>query len=403
MKKILVLNSGSTSVKFQLFAIEGKYHQVLAKGLAERIGIDNSQLTLFLGEAPRQVIRRNFPDHNTAVKAILDSLLSSVLQSLDELCAVGHRMGHGGEYFNKSVIINEDVMSKIYETADLLPLHSPAFIKGIKVMQSLLPNIPQVATFDSAFHQTMPEEAYLYSLPLEQYREHRIRRYGFHGTSHFYVTQKAAEMLGGSGRFISCHLGGGASITAVKDGKSIDTSMGFTPAAGIMMGTRAGDIDPYIPLHIMKTQNKTPDEINDMLNKQSGLAGISGGYSDLRDIEEQYLAGNSRAVTAVNVYVYNIIKYIGAYVAALDGLDALIFTAGVGENSSFIRKKICDRLSYLGISLDDNANRQRGTACLISTPASFVKVLIIPTNEELVIAEDTYALTTNEEKITRIA
>lgn len=392
MKKILVLNSGSTTLKYQLFAMHEDSHEVIAKGMAERIGIENSQISIQIRDSEKITKSLEIPNHETAVKEAFALLLAGALENMDELVAVGHRIGHGGEYFDKSVIIDDDVMAKIHDNVDLLPLHGPAFIHGIKAISNMLPNMTQVATFDSAFHQSMPKEAFLYALPLEQYEKHRIRRYGFHGTSHAYVSSVAAKMLGHKGKFISCHLGGGASITAIKDGKSIDTSMGFTATAGIPMGTRCGDIDSYIPLYIMKTQNKTIDEVNNMLNKNSGLHGLSDGYSDLRDLEQQYLAGNEKSITAVDTYVYNIIKYIGSYIAALGGIDALIFTAGVGENSSFIRKKICDKLGYLGIKLDDVSNSKRGITIKISSHDSKVDVLVIPTNEELVIATDTYNL-----------
>ncbi len=405
MTKILVINSGSTSVKFQLFEASANTYEVIAKGLAERIGLEDSLLTISIRGKDKQVFKQALSNHEAALKIIIQALLDGAVKSLDEITAVGHRLGLGGEYFDKSVIIDKDVMSKIYDTVDFLPLHGKAFVLGIEAVSALLPQITQVATFDSAFHQTMPKEAYLYAIPSEQYEKHHIRRYGYHGTSHKYVAQEAAKLLGHSGKFISCHLGGGASITAIDNGKSVDTSMGFTPTSGILMGTRSGDIDPYIPLHIMKTQNKTADEVNAMLNKESGLYGLSGGYSDLRDIEARYLAGDEKAITAVDVLVHGILKYIGAFIAVLGGIDALIFTAGAGENSSFLRKKICDRLAYLGLNLNDEANRRRGEAAIISTADSKLAVLVIPTNEELMIARDTYNLTAGsaEEELTLTA
>ncbi len=405
MTKILVINSGSTSVKFQLFEASANTYEVIAKGLAERIGLEDSLLTISIRGKDKQVFKQALSNHEAALKIIIQALLDGAVKSLDEITAVGHRLGLGGEYFDKSVIIDKDVMSKIYDTVDFLPLHGKAFVLGIEAVSALLPQITQVATFDSAFHQTMPKEAYLYAIPYEQYEKHHIRRYGYHGTSHKYVAQEAAKLLGHSGKFISCHLGGGASITAIDNGKSVDTSMGFTPTSGILMGTRSGDIDPYIPLHIMKTQNKTADEVNAMLNKESGLYGLSGGYSDLRDIEARYLAGDEKAITAVDVLVHGILKYIGAFIAVLGGIDALIFTAGAGENSSFLRKKICDRLAYLGLNLNDEANRRRGEAAIISTADSKLAVLVIPTNEELMIARDTYNLTAGsaEEELTLTA
>ena len=392
MTKILVINSGSTSVKFQLFEASGTHYEIIAKGLAERIGINDSLLTVSIRGSEKQTFKQDLPDHETALKAIINALLNGAVKSLAEISAVGHRLGLGGEYFDKSVIIDKDVMDKIYDTVDFLPLHGKAFVRGIEAVTAMLPEITQVATFDSAFHQTMPKEAFLYALPYEQYEKHHIRRYGYHGTSHKYVAEEAARMLGHNGKFITCHLGGGASITAIDNGRSIDTSMGFTPAAVILLGTRSGDIYPYFPIHIMKTQNKTADEVNAMLNKESGLYGLSGGYSDLRDIEARYLAGDEKAITAIDVYVHSILKYIGGFIAVLGGIDALIFTAGAGENSSFLRKKICDRLTWLGITLDETANRRRGEAVAISTPDSRVAVLVIPTNEELMIARDTYQL-----------
>lgn len=395
MKKILVLNSGSSTLKYQLFLADGSQFTILAKGLVERIGTDRSSISCVHGNAPKQTRSVDLPDHEAAIKEVLNILLGHELANIGELTAVGHRMGHGGEYFDKSVVIDEDVMAKIYDTMDLLPLHGAAFVHGVEAITHLLPNVKQVATFDSAYHQTMPKEAFLYALPIEQYEKHRIRKYGFHGTSHCYVAQEAARLLGFNGRFISCHLGNGASVTAIKDGKSIDTTMGFTPMVGMMMGTRCGDIDAYVPFHIMKTQHKTMDEVNNMLNKESGMLGLSG-YSDMRDIEEHYLSGDERVMTAVNVYVYQLVKHIGSFIAALGGLDALIFTAGIGENSSFIRKLVCDKLRYAGIYLDDKANHVKAQEAVISRLDSPVKALVIPTNEELMIAKDTYLLLNDE-------
>lgn len=401
MKKILVLNSGSSSVKYQLFQVEGGSFTVLAKGLIERIGLPNSVISYSTQTEPKRSEMVDFPTHEEAIREMLQVLLRHTLKSLDEIDAVGYRMGHGGEYFDKSVVIDENVKEKIYATVDLLPLHGKAFVLGMEAITRLLPHIQQVAAFDTAFHQTMPKEAFLYALPVEQYTKHHIRKYGFHGTSHAYIAQRAAEMLGKQGRFISCHLGSGASITAINNGKSVDTTMGFTPMVGMIMGTRCGDIDAYLPLHIMKTQGKSMDEVNTMLNKESGMLGLAG-YSDMREVEEHYIAGDERAITAVNVYVHQLVKHIGAFVAVLGGLDALIFTAGIGENSPFIRKLVCKRLEYLGLSLDENANHARGEEKVISTPHSKVSVLLIPTNEELMIAKDTYNLlqdADDEEKV----
>ena len=392
MKKILVLNSGSSSLKFQLFETDGKEYKVVIKGLAERIGISGSNISYSTNENDKQTLDIVLDNHKTTLKAILDILLENSLASIDELWAVGHRLGHGGEYFDKSVVIDDDVMEKIYETKDLLPLHGNAFVHGIEAMRSLLPEIKQVATFDSAFHQTMPKEAYLYALPLEQYEKFHIRRYGFHGTSHYYVSRQLLKIMPNASKIISCHLGSGSSITAIKDGKSIDTSFGFAASCGVTMGTRCGDIDAYVPLYIMQTQNKTADEVNQMMNKESGLCALSGGYSDTRDIEKKYYEGDEKAITAINIYVHNAVKYIGAYMAEMGGVDAIIFTAGIGENSSFLRQKICERLKFMGIEIDPEANKKRSQFVELSLPESKVKVFVIPTNEELVIAQDTYNL-----------
>lgn len=392
MKKILVLNSGSSSLKYQLFNVDGDKYEVVAKGNAERIGIYGSFVSIKIGDGDKIIKDVALPSHNEAIREVLNLLLNGALKSLDELDGVGHRVVQGGSFFDKSVLITDEVLKKIDELSILAPLHNPAAVLGIKAVKNALPNIKQVAAFDTAFHQSMPKEAYLYPLPIEQYEAHQIRRYGAHGTSHQYVARRAAELLGRDGKFITCHLGNGASISAVDHGKCRDTSMGFTPLAGIMMGTRCGDIDPYIPLHIMKYQRKTVDEVNDLLNKQSGMLGLSG-FSDNRDVEAKYLAGDEKAKTAMEVYVHTIIRFIGSYIAVLGGVDAIIFTAGIGENSPLLRKMLCERLSYLGIKLVDEANNKRGEEIEISTPDSKVKVFVIPTNEELVIAQDTVELT----------
>lgn len=392
MKKILVLNSGSSSLKYQLFNVDGDKYEVVAKGNAERIGIYGSFVSIKIGDGDKIIKDVALPSHNEAIREVLNLLLNGALKSLDELDGVGHRVVQGGSFFDKSVLITDEVLKKIDELSILAPLHNPAAVLGIKAVKNALPNIKQVAAFDTAFHQSMPKEAYLYPLPIEQYEAHQIRRYGAHGTSHQYVARRAAELLGCDGKFITCHLGNGASISAVDHGKCRDTSMGFTPLAGIMMGTRCGDIDPYIPLHIMKYQRKTVDEVNDLLNKQSGMLGLSG-FSDNRDVEAKYLAGDEKAKTAMEVYVHTIIRFIGSYIAVLGGVDTIIFTAGIGENSPLLRKMLCERLSYLGIKLVDEANNKRGEEIEISTPDSKVKVFVIPTNEELVIAQDTVELT----------
>lgn len=392
MKKILVLNSGSSSLKFQLFETDGSAYRVIIKGLAERIGIAGANISYQTENGLKETVNLVLDNHETTLKAIFDILLKTSLRSIDELWAVGHRLGHGGEYFDKSVIIDDEVMEKIYETKDLLPLHGNAFILGIEAMKKLLPDTKQIATFDSAFHQTMPKEAFLYALPLEQYEKYRIRRYGFHGTSHYYVSRELLKIMPSAKKIISCHLGSGSSITAIKDGKSIDTSFGFAASCGVTMGTRCGDIDPYIPLYIMKTQNKTADEVNLMMNKESGLLALSGGYSDTRDIEKKYNEGDERAITTVNIYVHNVVKYIGAYTAEMGGVDAIIFTAGIGENSTFLRQKICERLKFMGLEINHEANKIRSQFVELSTDDSKVKAFVIPTNEELVIAQDTYNL-----------
>ena len=390
MKKILVLNSGSSSLKYQLFNVEGDNYEVLAKGLADRIGIQGSNVVLKVGDN-KQTKEVSLPTHTEAIKEVLDMLLSGPLGSMDELSAVGHRVVHGGEVFKSSALITKEALQQIEELSELAPLHNPANVLGIKAVESLLPNVPQVAVFDTAFHQTMGKEAFLYALPDELYTKHKIRRYGFHGTSHAYVANEAAKLIGKEGKIITCHLGNGASISAVNNGKCVDTSMGFTPLAGVVMGTRSGDIDPYIPLHIMKNLGKSLDEVNALMNKQSGMLGVCG-FSDNRDVEANYLSGEERATNAMKVYIHNLLRYIGAYIAVLGGVDAIVFTAGVGENAALVRKMVIERLSYLGIGLNEENNNKRGQTIEISTPESKVKVFVIPTDEELMIAKDTMAL-----------
>lgn len=391
MKKILVLNSGSSSLKYQLFAVDGDKYDVIAKGLADRIGIDGSFVTIKIGEAEKVTKEVALPSHKEAIREVLALLLNGALNSVDELSGVGHRVVHGGEYFKESAFVTDKVIEQIDELSTLAPLHNPAAVLGLKAMKSLLPDVKQVVVFDTAFHQTMDKAAYLYALPIEQYEQHQIRRYGAHGTSHFYVAREAAKLIGKEGKIITCHIGNGASISAVENGKCVDTSMGFTPLAGVAMGTRSGDIDPYIPLHIMKTQGKSADDMNVMLNKQSGMLGLCG-FSDNRDIESAIAKGDEKAIVANDVYVHDILRFIGSYIAVLGGVDAIVFTAGVGENSSGLRKSLCERLSYLGITLDEEANKKRGEITEISTSDSKVKVFVIPTNEELVIAQDTVRL-----------
>lgn len=393
MDKILVLNSGSSSLKYQLFGVEGDKYEVIAKGLAERIGIDGAYVSIKVGDGEKVIKEMPLNSHQDAIKEVLNLLLQGPLTSLNELVGVGHRVVHGGEYYANSVLIDDEVIKRVTELCSLAPLHNPAGLLGIEAIKNLLPNVPQVAVFDTAFHQIMPEEAYRYALPKEQYTKYGIRRYGMHGTSHLFVSREAKKLIGNPehSKIITCHIGNGASISAVKDGKCIDTSMGFTPLAGVIMGTRSGDIDPFIPLYIMKTQNKTIEEVDNLLNKQSGMFGLCG-YSDNRDVEVKYYAGDSDAIMAMKTYSYSIVKYIGAYTAAMGGVDAIVFTGGVGENGSEVRKLVCERLAFMGIELDEEANKLRGKTVEISKTGSKVRVFVIPTNEELVIAQDTKKL-----------
>lgn len=392
MQKILVLNSGSSSLKYQLFEVDGDKYKVIAKGLAERIGIDGSKVCIKYADGTKKEVISPLPTHNEALKEVFNLLLDGAIEDLNEIAAVGHRVVHGGEIFKESVVINETIIKAIDDLSNLAPLHNPAAVLGIRAVQEALPNVAQTAVFDTAFHQTMPKEAFLYGLPLEQYTKHQIRRYGMHGTSHRYIAEETAKIIGENSRIIVCHLGNGASLSAIKDGKCIDTSMGFTPLAGIIMGTRSGDIDPYIPLHIMKEQGLSVDEVNTLLNKQSGMLGLTG-FCDMRDVEDAYLKGEKNAVIGMQAYVYNIVKFIGSYIAALGGVDAIVFTAGIGENSPIIRKLVLDRLSYLGIKINEEANNRRGQIEEISTADSTVKAFVIPTDEELMIVKDTVALT----------
>ena len=389
--KILVLNSGSSSLKYQLFDVNGDKYNVIAKGLAERIGIHGSMVSIKYANGEKKSVNVDLPTHNEALREVFNLLLDGVITNLAEISAVGHRVVHGGELFKSSALVDEKVIQEIDELSSLAPLHNPAAVLGLRAVQKALPDVPQVVAFDTAFHQTMPKEAFLYGLPLEQYTEHKIRRYGAHGTSHQFVAEECAKIIGKRGKIITCHLGNGASISAVENGKCQDTSMGFTPLAGVIMGTRCGDIDPYIPLHIMKYQNKSVDEVNTLLNKQSGMLGLSG-YSDMRDVEDKYLSGDKRAIEALQTYAYTLVKFIGSYIAILGGVDAIVFTAGIGENSPIIRKMVLERLSYLGIELDEANNNKRGDAVEITKAGSKVRAFVIPTNEELVIAQDTVRL-----------
>ena len=393
---ILVINCGSSSLKYQL--INSDSEAVLAKGLCERIGIDGSRIT-YQPEGGEKIVKESpMPTHTPAIQLVLEALTDSttgVIKSLDEVGAVGHRVVHGGEAFTSSTRITEETIAAIEACNDLAPLHNPANLIGIRACQELMPNTPMVAVFDTAFHQTMPEKAYLYGLPYEYYEKYKVRRYGFHGTSHSYVSKRAAEFLGkpyDNLKTIVCHLGNGSSISAVKNGESVDTSMGLTPLEGLVMGTRSGDIDPGVMQFLMHKENMDIDEMLNVLNKKSGVYGMSGVSSDFRDIENAANEGNKRAETALESFVYRVAKYVGAYAAAMGGVDAIAFTAGVGENDKITRKKVCDYLGFLGITIDDEANAKRGEEIVISTPDSKVSVLVIPTNEELAIARETLAL-----------
>ena len=393
---ILVINCGSSSLKYQL--INSDTEAVLAKGLCERIGIEGSMITYQPAGGEKEVTQSPMPTHTQAIQLVLDALTNEktgVIKSLAEVGAVGHRVVHGGEKFTTSTLLTDEAMAAIEECNDLAPLHNPANLIGIRACQELMPNVPMVAVFDTAFHQTMPEEAYLYGLPYEYYENYKVRRYGFHGTSHSYVSKKAAELAGKpyeEMKTIVCHLGNGASLSAVKNGKSVDTSMGLTPLEGLIMGTRSGDMDPAIMEYIAKKENLDIAGVMNVLNKKSGVLGVSGVSSDFRDLEEAAAAGNDRAAKALAAYNYRVVKYIGAYVAAMDGVDAIVFTAGLGENGKTMRKAVCEHLSYLGIKLDEEANNVRGKDIIISTPDSKVQVMVIPTNEELAIARETLAL-----------
>ena len=393
---ILVINAGSSSLKYQLLNPETQ--QVLAKGLCERIGIDGKFTYKPEGKQAVKEADVAMPTHSEAIKAVLDALVdkdNGVISSMKEIDAVGHRVVHGGEKFAKSVLITDEVMSAIEECNPLAPLHNPANIIGIKACQALMPGTPMVAVFDTAFHQTMPSEAYMYALPYEYYEKDKVRRYGFHGTSHKYVAQRAAAMLDKpieELKLISCHLGNGSSIAAVDGGKSVDTSMGFTPLAGLPMGTRCGDIDAGILQYLMNKYDMDIDQMLNVLNKKSGVEGLSLVGSDFRDLEKAAENGDQKAELARKKFSYEVRKYVGAYAAAMGGVDAVIFTAGVGENDHGIRELVCEGLGYMGLELDKAANNVRGKETVISPPDSKVKVLLIPTNEELMIAIDTAAL-----------
>ncbi|MEV9639919.1 acetate kinase [Mammaliicoccus sciuri] len=390
MPKILSVNAGSSSLKFQL--IEMATEEEITKGLFERVGMDNSIFSMTTNDKKIEKVL-DIADHSQAVSMLLEHLLSEgVVSSYDEIDGIGHRVVHGGEVFSDSVLITEEVIEKLEEISGFAPLHNPANIVGIKAFKEALPNLPAVAIFDTAFHQTMPEKAFLYALPYEYYEKFGIRKYGFHGTSHKYVTERAAKILNRpleDTRLISCHLGNGASIAAVKGGKSVDTSMGFTPLAGVIMGTRSGNIDPALIPYMMDRTGQSAEEVVNVLNKKSGLLGLSGFSSDLRDITEAAEQGNERAQLALDVFTDRIHQHIGQYAAGMGGVDAIIFTAGIGENSAIVREKVMRGLEFMGVYFDPSLNNVRGEEAYISFPHSPVKVLIIPTNEEIMLARDT--------------
>lgn len=396
MMKILVINCGSSSLKFQL--INSEDDSVMAKGLCERIGLDESRLVYTKAGCDKEITVSEMPDHNKAVSMVIQALMneqSGVIDSLSDIDAVGHRIVHGGERFSKSVVIDDEVVRAIEECNDLAPLHNPANLIGIKACRELMPDIKMVAVFDTAFHQTMPYKAYLYGLPYEYYEKYKIRRYGFHGTSHSFVSKRVAELLEKPYeelKTIVCHLGNGASICAVDKGRSVDTSMGLTPLEGLIMGTRSGSIDPAIIEFIADKENKSLKEVMNILNKKSGVDGLSGIGSDFRDIMSAMEEGNERAKMTMDTYCYQVVKYIGAYTAAMNGVDAIAFTAGLGENNSYIREQVCNYLAYLGVELDTGLNKNNGEELLVSTGQSKVKVLVVPTNEELKIAKETLEL-----------
>lgn len=393
---VLVINCGSSSLKYQV--IDSESEQVLAKGLCERIGIDG-RLVYTPAGGEKEVSDLDMPTHKQAVQYVIDALTNEktgVIKSLDEIGAVGHRLVHGGEKFASSTVIDDDVIKAVEEVSDLAPLHNPANLIGVRACQELMPGTPMVGVFDTAFHQTMPMEAYMYGLPYEYYEKYKVRKYGFHGTSHSFVSKRMAEILGKPVedlKIIVCHLGGGASVCAVKGGKSVDTSMGLSPLEGLIMGTRSGDIDPSAMEFICKKENLDIDGIMEVLNKKSGVQGLSGVSSDFRDLQAGAAEGNERCAMAVDVFCYRVLKYIGAYVAAMNGVDAIVFTAGLGENDEIVRRKIVSRLGYLGIKLNDEVNNaNRGKEVEISTVDSKVPVWVVPTNEELAIARETVAL-----------
>jgi acetate kinase len=391
--KILVLNCGSSSIKYKLFDMTTK--EVMAQGGIEKIGLPGSFLKLTLPNGEKKILEKDVPEHTTGIDFILNTLVSEeygAIKSLDEINAVGHRMVHGGEKFAKSVLIDQEVLDTFIACSDLAPLHNPANLKGVNAVSAILPNVPQVGVFDTAFHQTMPDYAYMYAVPYELYTKYGVRRYGFHGTSHRYVSKRVCEFLNipvEGTKIITCHVGNGGSITAVKDGKSVDTSMGLTPLEGLMMGTRSGDIDGGAVTYLMEKEGLDATGVSNLLNKKSGVLGIFEKSSDMRDLESAAAAGEPRAVLAENMYFYRIKKYIGAYAAAMGGVDVIVFTGGVGENQANARSGACEGLEYMGVKVDLEKNKTRGVEAIISTDDSKVKVVVIPTDEELMIASDT--------------
>lgn len=400
--KVLVLNCGSSSLKYQLFDM--RTEEVLSKGLVERIGIEGSRIKHVKSGMDAVVTDTEIVNHKVAIKLVLEALLSPThgsLCSLEELTAVGHRVVHGGEKLATSAIVTDEVLKAIEDCTPFAPLHNPANLMGIRAMMDVLPKVPQVAVFDTAFHQTMPETAYTYGIPYHYYEDLRIRRYGFHGTSHFYVAHRAAEMLNRpieSMNIVTCHLGNGSSLSAVKKGKSVDTSLGFSTVTGVLMGTRCGDVDPVALIHLMQEDGMDAKALSHMLHKESGIVGISGLSSDLRDVEDAAGKGEHRSALALDMLCYGIRKYIGAYAAAMGGVDAIVFTAGIGENSCTVRAKACEGLDFLGACIDPAKNNVRGKEAVVSTDDSRVPILVIPTNEELVIARDTVTLTAPQQK-----
>ncbi|MGM9788897.1 MAG: acetate/propionate family kinase [Candidatus Cryptobacteroides sp.] len=402
---ILVINCGSSSIKYQLLDMKNDdVYDVLAKGLVEKIGLETGCLQHTATGKDKYVIDLPIPDHKVGMKLVLDALTDAehgVLKSLDDIEAVGHRIVHGGEYFSTSALVNEDVLKKIEICCDFAPLHNPAHLLGIRAVQAVLPSVPQVVTFDTAFHQSIPPYAFMYGLPYENYSKYRVRKYGAHGTSHQFVAEKGAKFAGldvNNSRIITCHLGNGSSITAVLNGKSIDTSMGFTPLDGVVMGTRCGSIDPNIIPYLMKKDNLTPDQMTEIMNKKSGFLGISGVSSDARDLDSRANAGDQRCKLALKMLTYGVIKYIGQFAAVMNGVDLIVFTGGIGEHNSRLRRRVCENFSYLGLKFDYEANTAFGEDAMLSLPDSKVKVALITTDEEIVIARDTMHIVMSEEE-----